>query len=192
VLSKKVHVLLFYPLVFPCIFRFVSSLQISSALSHNTGLASTRDINRSTSNSKPPVFTTGRLLFQYSTDTAVQSYRSDTTGHKPVCVWTCLSRRTGHSNGYLRVLPRSRPVNSRPAKRPGCVNMSMLSCVPLLCPAITGTCWPFENRNVWTWPNVRKFKYSKIRTVYPTSANVCYRLALSARFGWQLLFILPS
>jgi len=36
------------------------------------------DINKSMSNSKWPIFTTGRLLFQYSTDTAVESYRSDT------------------------------------------------------------------------------------------------------------------
>jgi hypothetical protein len=30
----------------------------------------------------------------------------------------------------------------------------MLSCVPLLCPAIIGTCRLVENRNVWTRPKV--------------------------------------
>jgi hypothetical protein len=29
----------------------------------------------------------------------------------------------------------------------------MLSCVPLLCPGIIGTCRPVGNRNVWTRPN---------------------------------------
>ena len=43
-------------------------------------LASNRDINKSISNSKSPIFTTGRLLFQYSTDTAVENDRSDTAG----------------------------------------------------------------------------------------------------------------
>ena len=40
----------------------------------------TRDINNSISNSKSPIFTTGRLLFQFCTDTALESYRSDTAG----------------------------------------------------------------------------------------------------------------
>jgi hypothetical protein len=55
---------------------------------------------------------------------------------------------TGHSSGGIRALSGSRPVNSRPAKRPGCVNTPILSCVPLLRPAISGTCRPGENRNV--------------------------------------------
>jgi hypothetical protein len=33
--------------------------------------------------------------------------------------------------------------------RPGRMNTSMLSCVPLLCPAIIDTCRPVENRNVF-------------------------------------------
>ena len=45
------------------------------------------------------------------------------------------------------MLPGSRPVNSRPAKRPGCVNTPMLSCVSLLCPAIIGTCRPAKTGN---------------------------------------------
>ena len=66
--------------------------------------------------------------------------------------WPIYRPATGHSSGQLRALPGSRPVNSRPAKRPGCVNTPMLSCVPLLCPAISGTCRPGENRNMWTRP----------------------------------------
>jgi hypothetical protein len=45
------------------------------------------------------------------------------------------------------VLPDSRPANSRPGKRPGCVNKPVLSDVPLLCVAVIGTCRPVVNRN---------------------------------------------
>ena len=38
------------------------------------------EINKSVSNSKSPIFTTGKLLFHYSADTAVERYRSDTAG----------------------------------------------------------------------------------------------------------------
>jgi hypothetical protein len=67
--------------------------------------------------------------------------------------WLSYQPVPGHGSGYLRVLPGSRPENSRPAKRPGCVTTPMLSCVPLLCPAIIGTCRPVENRKVWTRPD---------------------------------------
>jgi len=66
--------------------------------------------------------------------------------------WLSFRPATGHSNRYLRLLTDSRPVNPRPAKRPGCVIKLMLSCVPLFCPAIIGTCRPVENRNVWRRP----------------------------------------
>jgi hypothetical protein len=131
------------------------SLQISSVLSHNTGLAFTRDIHKSVSNSKSHIFTTGRLLFQFSADTAVElflGYSRLKPGvfervymrHVHHC-WLIYQPATGHSSGWIQVLP-----GSRPAKRPGCVNETMLSCIPLLCPAISGTCRPGENRNVWT------------------------------------------
>jgi hypothetical protein len=45
------------------------------------------------------------------------------------------------------------------------VNTPMLSCVPLLCPAISATSRPVENRNVWTRPN------AEIDDGY--DANVC-------------------
>jgi len=70
----------------------------------------------------------------------------------------CLSLAHMHTYTCVRttvriwVLPGSRPVNSWSAKRPGCVNTPVLSCVPLLCPAISGTCRLAENRNVWTRP----------------------------------------
>ena len=64
--------------------------------------------------------------------------------------WLSYRPANEHSSGQLRLLPGSRPVNSRPAKRPGCVNRPMLYYVPLFCPAIIGTCRPIENRNVWT------------------------------------------
>ena len=38
------------------------------------------------SNPKSPTFTTERLLFQFSTDTAVEGDRSDTAGYTPECV----------------------------------------------------------------------------------------------------------
>jgi hypothetical protein len=63
--------------------------------------------------------------------------------------WLSYRPAPGHSSGKLRLLP-----GSRPAKRPGYVNRRMLSCVPLLCPAIIGPCRPVENRNVWTRPSV--------------------------------------
>jgi hypothetical protein len=70
----------------------------------------------------------------------------------------CLSLAHMHTYTFVQttvriwVLPSSRPVNSRPAKRPGCVTTPMLSCVPLLCPVIRGTCGPVKNQNVWTRP----------------------------------------
>ena len=51
-----------------------------------------------------------------------------TAGYRPV---------TRHNSGQLWVLP-----GNRPAKRPSCVNKRMLSCVPQVWPAITGTCRP--------------------------------------------------
>ena len=62
--------------------------------------------------------------------------------------WLSYRPATGHSCGWLRLIPSRRPVNSRPAKRPGCVNRPMLPFVPLLCPAIIATCRPVDNRNV--------------------------------------------
>jgi len=40
----------------------------------------------SVSNSKSPITTTERLLFQYSTDTAGEGDGWDTAGYKPGCV----------------------------------------------------------------------------------------------------------
>jgi hypothetical protein len=56
--------------------------------------------------------------------------------------WITYRPATGNSCGWIRTLPGSRSVNSLPTKRPGCVNMSTLSCVPPLCPAISGSCRP--------------------------------------------------
>jgi len=125
-------------------------------LFHNTGLVSTRDINNSMSNSKWLIFTTERLLFQYCTGTAMQRARSDTPG-KYRCVRSCLqvapavllTQLPADDRVWLLLLPGSRPVNSRPATGRGCVNWGMLSRVPLLRPAIIGTCRQVENRNVW-------------------------------------------
>jgi len=71
--------------------------------------------------------------------------------HISTGVYHCLlsyGPATDHNNGQIRVLPGSRPVNSQPAKRPGCVNRPMLFSVPLFCPVIIRTCRPVETRNV--------------------------------------------
>ena len=52
---------------------------MSSILSHNTGLVSTRDHN-SMSKSKSPIITAERKMYQYSTDIEVEGDRSDTAG----------------------------------------------------------------------------------------------------------------
>jgi hypothetical protein len=77
------------------------------------------------------IFNTGRLLFQYCADTAVQLSFGYSRVKIGVCervckqhvhhCWLIYRPATGHGSGWIRVLPGSRPVNSRPAKRQGCV-----------------------------------------------------------------------
>jgi hypothetical protein len=62
----------------------------------------------------------GRWLFGYS--------RVKTGGCERVSkqhlhhCWLSCRPTTGHGSGQFRLLPGSKPVNSRPAKRPGCLN----------------------------------------------------------------------
>ena len=124
-------------------------------MSHNTPLGSTRDIKSSASNSKSPSWpqkdcfsvlcghSSGRWSVGYG---RLLTAVCDCVCQYPLHLsWLSCRQATGQDIGYLRLLLQSAcKLPTWPDKRPVCVNRLMLSCVPLLCQAIIGTCRPVE------------------------------------------------